>query len=499
MKSILKIILIGLFLGSFISCDKFLDINNDPNNPTDATNTLNLLMPSAEVGVAFAFTNIPCRVGEDAVQHLVIGRYDPWSVEGSDLSNDWRFSLYAGSLKDLEDIIQKASQSGNFNYVGVSKLLKAYSYSLMVDIWDDIPYSQACSTFEYPEFDDGLSVYNSIFLLIDEAIADLSKENELSLRGVDFYYDGSIPSWIRMGNTLKLKLYNQIRLVDPGRAKAGIEALVAAEAANPGEILITEADQDFNFSYVNISTPENRHPGFQNDYMVKGEAYISNFFYDLMETDNDPRIPYYFYMQDGTFAGRNYGDPAPTGNDGDTRTVQGIYPVGGKFDDGSAETVSGSSGTGAGELRMITNVMRLYIEAEAALTLDASVSGTAEELFENAMQASFDEVNSLNAPDIADTTIENYISAKLVSYNNAVTVEEKLNIVMTEKWKAMFGNGLESYNDYRRTGYPVIPLPIETNNLPLLRFPYPDDELTANSNAPAQPNRNVPVFWDVNK
>jgi len=239
-----SIISIGLLLGMFTSCEKFLDINDDPNNPTEAT--IVNLMPAAQIGVAFAFSNIPCRVGEDAVQHLVVGRYDGWAVDGSDLSNEWRFSLYAGGLKDLEDIITKGTESGNFHYVGIAKLLKAYSYGLMVDMWDDVPFSQACGIYEYPVFDDGQAIYNQLFPLIDSAISDLGKGNEVSLADVDLFYGGDVSSWIRMGNTLKLKLYNQIRLVNPEGAKAGIEALVAAEAANPGGVLITNPNQDFN-------------------------------------------------------------------------------------------------------------------------------------------------------------------------------------------------------------------------------------------------------------
>jgi hypothetical protein len=70
--------------------------------------------------------------------------------------------------------------------------------------------------------------------------------------------------------------------------------------------------------------------------------------------------------------------------------------------------------------------------------------------------------------------------------------------MLEEKWIYQFGNGLEAYNDYRRTGHPDIPAPIETNELELKRYPYPDDELTTNPNAPSQAEKNQPVFWDIN-
>lgn len=500
MKNIFQIVLLVALAGLITSCEEWLDINDDPNFPTEAG--VIELLPSAQVGVVFALSNHLNRIGADAVQHYVVQRYDGWAVDGSDVSNAWRFSLYAGGLQDLEDIIVRAGESEDWHWVGVAKLLKAYSFSMMVDVWDDIPYSEALNQEEYPypNFDDAAGIYDDLFLLIDEGLADLDRENEISMAGVDLIYGGNVAAWKRMGNTLKLKMYNQIRLVDETRAQQGIEALVAAEAAAPGTVLITSAGQDFDFSFNDASSPENRHPIFQMDYVVKGEAYISNYFHDMMLNNADPRLDYYFYYQSGAFEGRNYGDPAPIGNDGDERTAPGVYPVGGKFNDGSVEGVDGTSAPGDGEFRMITNFMRLYIEAEAGLVMNAAVSDVPDSLFKAAMLASFQEVNLL--PGIAaipQDSIDSYVARKLADYVAAPTTAEKLEILMEEKYVAMFGNGVEAYNDYRRTGFPAIPPPIETNELELLRFPYSDDELTSNPSAPdAQPENNEPVFWDNN-
>jgi hypothetical protein len=497
MKKIFQILLIIVLAGYVTSCEKFLDINDDPNNPADAK--VSDLMPAGQLGVMFGLSNMINRIGEDAVQHLVVQRFDGWAVESSDLNNAWRNALYAGGLKDFEVIIEKGTTGENYHFVGVAKLMKAYAFSIMVDIWDDIPYSQSLNDdFPQPQFDDAAAIYDALFALIDEGIADLDRANEIDLTPYDLFYGGNTASWKRMGNTLKLKMYNQIRLVDHNRARSGIEALVAAEAASPRTVLITSMSQDFNFSYVNNASPENRHPGFQNDYMVKGEAHISNYFYNMMFGNSDPRLPYYFYMQSGQYEGRNYGDPEPIGNDNDSRTVQGIYPVGGRYEDGSALPVSGSRGSGDGVFRMLTNKMRLFIEAEAALTMGASVSDVADSLFKYAMLASFQEINSLDAPSPEESDVNAYVNARLAEYVAAATTEEKLEILMTEKWISQFGNGIESFNDYRRTGYPDIPDPIETNEVELRRYPYPRVELETNPSAPSQPEKNVPVFWDNN-
>ena len=491
MKKIFYPILILMMIASY-SCEEYLDINEDPTAPTDAT-ILDLL-PSGQVACAFRLSNQMNRAASDNVQYLR-GRYDSWGIAPSDLSNAWRFSLYAGGLKDLDDVEKRATASENFHFVGVAKLMKAYTYSIMVDVWDDIPYTDALNDeILHPKFDDASTIYSNLLALIDDAIADLDKPLptiSADLNSVDLIYGGDLNKWKKMAYTLKLKMYNQIRLIDPAAAKSNIESMISS-----GKLISSNAD-DFVFNFGSSTTPSNQHPGFQNDYKVKGEAYVNTHFFDVMKENLDPRIPYYFYNQNDDFEGRYTGAPAPTGNDNDTRTVQGIYSVGGKFDDGSAKSVTNASGAGNGRFRMITNVMRLFIECEAALALDATVSDTPENLYKKALEATFAEVNSLDAPNITDEAKNLYITGRLAKFNNAANNQEKLALIMEDKWITSFGNALEAYNDYRRTGFPVLPDPLTaSNNVVAHRFPYPVDELSSNTNAPEQPLNNVKVFWD---
>lgn len=492
MKKILFPILILLLLASSYSCEDFLDINEDPTAPTDAT-ILDLL-PSGQAGCVFGLANQMNRAASDNIQYF-FGRYDSWDISPDDLSNAWRFSLYAGGLKDLQLVILKANESGNYHFSGVAKLMQAYTFSMMVDVWNDIPYSESLNDeILHPVFDDAATIYNNLLALIDEAISDFDNalpEIPADLSSVDLIFAGDVSKWKHLAYTLKLKMYNQIRLIEPATAKSNIENLVSS-----GNLISSNSD-DFVFQFGSSTTPSNQHPGFQNDYTVKGEAHINTHFYEVMQNNFDPRLPYYFYLQDSEFDGRYTGDPTPIGNNAGTRTVQGIYSVGGKFDDGSALNVDGNSAPGDGRFRMVTYVMRMFIECEAALTLNASVSDTPENLFKNALEATFAELNSLDAPDISDETRDAYINSRMLLFNDAASNNEKLAIVMEDKWITSFGNGIEAFNDYRRTGYPVLPPPITaSNNVVSNRFPYPSDELSANSSAPAQPLNNVKVFWD---
>ena len=92
----------------------------------------------------------------------------------------------------------------------------------------------------------------------------------------DLIYDGNLAAWKKMGYTLKLKMYNQIRLIEPSLAKTQIESLVAS-----GNLIGSNGD-DFVFQFGTSTSPENRHRGFITDYETNGEAPVNTFFYETM-------------------------------------------------------------------------------------------------------------------------------------------------------------------------------------------------------------------------
>jgi hypothetical protein len=184
----------------------------------------------------------------------------------------------------------------------------------------------------------------------------------------------------------------------------------------------------------------------------------------------------------------------------------------------------------------MTYFMVLFVRAEAALTL--TTGEDARDLLENAIRAQVTKVISfgtatdpnalgLNGTLLDDLTgdpigqtvaerMEAYISGRLDDYDDATTDEERLQVVMTEKHKAMFGIGWEAYSDYRRTGYPLFLNMIEKDGsfvqypatareaalIPNGEFPrrllFPSLELNSNPNAPDQTTKATPVFWDNN-
>jgi hypothetical protein len=178
MMTTIKNIAYTLSLAGIISvaggCNKFVDINTDPNNPTTAE--LSLLLPSTEVSMAANMYQLNSGTST-FMQHMVstaaLSRYQQ---SGNSFDDSWN-GFYSQTLNDLETIIKTGTEEEQWGYVSIAKLEKAYLVSLMVDMWGDIPYSEAQQGQENvsPAFEKGAEIYPKLLVMIDEAIADAGK------------------------------------------------------------------------------------------------------------------------------------------------------------------------------------------------------------------------------------------------------------------------------------------------------------------------------------
>ena len=553
MKKIAIILAAFMFVG-IIGCEKdFLDINVDPNVPTTAEPSK--LLTGAQVSMAYVFTQRNY-VGNGLLSfvHQLVSREVPqYNMQASGtLGNTWS-SAYTSILPNLDAIISEQTANGNLRYVGISKLMKAYTFSVMVDLFGDIPYSESnIPGLIAPKLDDDVEVYNTLIALIDEAIEDLNNteaSNLISPSTDDLIYGGNIDKWLRLANTLKLKLFLNTRNVQSEITDYAdaLDALIAEDN-------FMLEDEDFEFWFTNQMTPDQRHPAFVDEY-DGGQItyYISPWFYEIMNgltinaTENpfagvyDPRVPYYWanqltasddaqnpheYRHDN-FVSIVFGSIGPNadGAQRESATMIGLYPCGGKYDDGTGsggEGFKGSDGDGVAPQKFITYASSRFMLAELAIT--GVITGDAEEYFEEGVRAAFAHVNKVvsnstmeGIPAIAPADIDNYVTSVLSLYGTTDD-EGKLEMIMTQKWISNFFNPVESYTDYRRTGYPVLfdPLPGEviipvdyegnfntTSPVQLIRkYPkslwYPSSEVELNPNVTQKTNLSESrVFWDT--
>ncbi len=562
--------LVGLLA---VSCKKFLDINTDPNNPT--TIEVSKLLPTTQRTLGDALSMDEQNGGLSEVlavyTHQMSTRESPdkYGVTGADVSlqTAWSklfsstanpgttFPVY-GVLQNLEDIIAKSTEAGNLVYAGIAKILKAYTYSVAVDVFGDVPYSEANKLkagILHPKFDDDASIYESLFPLINEGIADLNNTtapNNQEPGADDLMYGGDVDLWIKAANTIKLKLYTQIRKVK--NVSAEVNALIS------GGKLISNTSESFLVPYGPNGATDDRNPGYFDYFATQRSNHVSPWFYEILKGYNpnifknnpDPRLKYYIYNQvnatqpsrdgnqteyrDGQFVSIYFGSVGPDRDRTQQNTISlfGIYPVGGKYDDGSATIASANSGTGAAPYRLITYADRLYLEAELINT--GVITGDAKAKLAAAMDESFKQVDyvitnfvnpSQNVPALFGTAaVATYTDKVLVEYDAASTAK-KLEIIMTQKWLSSVGSAVDQYTDIRRTGYPVVfdpsnpamapggrvqppingdpvnpgnqkSVPVQQSRTFALALPWYQTELESNPNAPAQKNPSTyKVFW----
>ena len=188
------------------------------------------------------------------------------------------------------------------------------------------------------------------------------------------------------------------------------------------------------------------------------------------------------------------------------RATWGVYPVGGQFDDNSFTSIPdrniGTKGAGIEPILLSSYVD--FMLAEAALTL--STTGDPASYLESAITKSINKVIGfipiLTDTDLApsETDISDYVSEVMDKFNAAEGNDAKLNIIEKEYFKALWGNGVEAFNTYRRTGKPddLQPLVRESANNFLRSFFYPDSYENQNTNAEQKDDVTQQVFWDTN-
>ena len=233
----------------------------------------------------------------------------------------------------------------------------------------------------------------------------------------------------------------------------------------------------------------------------------------------DPRLPYCVASADGYY-GRDHGNGAGIPPDGPIRTVYGLYPGGGKWDGNTFQTVQNGGidgGQGKGYMPIITASSVDFMRAEAALT--AGTGEDARALLESGVRKSIADVfafESLSPGDFAETVfdpiagvdvprgevfgptdedVEAYVANVLDAYDNAA---DKLDVVMKEAFIARWGNSVETFNAYRRTGKPNNMQP-GIDNLAIDAFPnsilLPAEHVNQNANATQKTLAEL-VFWD---
>jgi len=482
------------------SCKKRLDINENPNAQTSAS-IVNVLT-NATVNVGFMagsdihrFTSLWAQqfAGQGAAGTQTL-EYERYNLQSTDLSNLWS-QFYATILPDLDYIIKNGQ--GSPHYTGIAKILKAYCYHLIVDIWGDVPFSEAGLGVENrsPKYDDDAVIYPQLITLLDQGIADLNQTaSALSPSTNETIYGGNRTRWIKAANTLKLRLFLHYSEIDAAKAKSGIDATIAAAGAN---FITSNAD---NFQHAFVNAPNAQNPIDQFEVRRLDQFFPHKRLVDSMNARMDPRratyfTPFPYNSNPPTYRGALPGEPQSWAYSRIHTYLRGAQTRAGVMAT-AAPNAGGTPSSGANSItytgdaptRMLTFAEYNFIRAEAALRF--SSPGDAQTFFQAGIRA------SMEAAGVSSTDITAYLATNGIL---AGTTAQQLERIITEKWIANYGVPVEPFNDFRRTGYPRLTPPSTTalgaGIIPTI-FYYPQSEINSNPNAKQKSSLQEKVFWD---
>lgn len=440
---------------SFSACDRGDNLYIDPSRPEEAS--AQTMLTALEVNTFMNVTADLSRVSSilceqmagSGSQYVDLQNYD---ILGGDYNNQWN-GLYAGTMYNAKLLINQYAV-GRPHYSGIGKVLLALNLGVATDLWGDVPYSESFQGAANltPKFDPQKDVLDSIQSLLDQAILELSTSDDENAEFVaddDLIYSGDIDQWINAAWVLKARYANRLSLKDPvGSANKVLEYL-------------SNVDAEFYSSLEAVydGTSPNQWQAFQADRA--GNMVSNKVFVDALKAKNDPRLSYFFSKNStGEIVGADI-------------TEQTVSTA--------ASTINTSAG---GYFNIARNapmvaVFEIYFlmaEAQNRLGLNAS------EALNNGIKASVAYVTG----GVDD-------GASLATYTSATKTD-----IMTEKWKAMFGQ-IEAYSDFRRTGLPALtPRPESAGAIRSYipkRLPIPTDERLGNPENAKFVELDVPVWW----
>ncbi|ALL06504.1 hypothetical protein AQ505_13965 [Pedobacter sp. PACM 27299] len=471
MKKIYYLFVAFLMLISASGCKKFLDINKDPNNPSDVQEAL-ILTPVQLYTTTNILGGFPGSVAAYWTQQLSLNQPSPeidsYRITPSDVNNTWSFDLYPAIFNNLRIMIGKAQAGGNNGYAAIGKVMLAYNLAICTDLFGDIPYSEAFGALDglKPKYDRQEDIYKVIQQNLDEAIVILNTQpTGINVKADDLIYGGDFPSWKKFAYTLKARYY--LRLSKAAGYTASAQADLALAALQNG---FTDNKDNAKITYSGGDKSQN--PWYRGTLPGAGGVVLNKTFVDLLLANNDPRLPILGLAgSGGDFLGRESGT-APNPNPKIYATVG--TKVGGYL---LLDQVGPSA-----PVFLATYAEVLFIKAEA--TLIKSGAGTAQPIFVEAIR------QNMLALGVGTNDINTYITA-----HGTLNPTTPLKSLIGEKYVSNFLS-LEAYNDWRRTGFPTLNVVVNAFR-PYIpqRFPYPSQEITSNPQPQQSISTSEPVWW----
>jgi hypothetical protein len=513
------LILIGAVV-SLGSCKKFLDVNKNPNTPeatsAPAANVFTAAVNAASGYVVGGSTSLGATwTGQWAHSTSFTGGGE----EKTYAFNNTNFNNFDGAydiLFDFQNVINNADAQNVSFLKGPAKVMQALIFQKLVDMYGDIPYSEALQGTDFftPAYDNQQTVYEDLITKLTEAVTEIKASTFPGGFTADIMFAGDKTNWVKFANTLKMRILMR-QVFMPGRL-----AYIQTEVSK----IVAEGSGFLTSAYASSN------PGFLKQ-VGKMNIFYTNYGY----TDQDQEggtfrfrkmnavIISWLKNSSDAFRLQRLATPKVGGSANNFADYVGI-PLGGG---GNAylETLVSSIGSsqvlrGDATRRMIfmSPAEAYFLIAEAQVAGVTGLPGTAQSNYENGVRWAFRQAAATHTTTAtateaaADAAANTYLASgtPFADWSAATNATERHRTILLQKWVALTHvDGLESWSEYRKAsgnaGFgPVIystpkSVAAGTNPEPRRLF-YPLREFQVNgSNVPTGVDVfTTKIFWDIN-
>ena len=433
---------------------------------------------------------------------------DRYVVRMDWLTAHWNqpYTQVVPQLKTLLDRTDKASPEN-----ALASIMWVYTFHRVTDYYGPIPYFKAGEPASSVPYDAQDKVYDDFFKRLDAATTVLKGKTTARPYGTfDLIYAGDVTKWIKFANTLRLRLALRISKVDPARAKTEAEAAVAGG-------VMTDVGDDA----MMVKTLSGNDANGLASIAVWNEFRMSASVESVMKGFDDPRIGVFFQPATGTksYEGLRNGllpaqlNQTPNSSDNNSNIGERWVTGGGSAWDGQKTTPQDIMHTSEAYL----------LRAEGALN-GWTMGGTAQSLFEKGIEISMKQWGVTDPAKIAAYTVSTKtpvapgdalsspaLSTIAVKWGSSEAVQREQ--IGTQKWLALFPDGIEAWAEFRRSRYPKLYPIVNSDNADLpvgtyiRRIPFLDLEKQTNGEAVkaavsllnGADKASTPLWWDKNK
>lgn len=251
MKKIFSILAIATTV-LMSSCDKWFDINDNPNSADASVPTPDLRLPPILAQFMDSYESAGTRVS------LLVGQLAATGSSGNNYNlNRWYSTAaitawpyqawYVNSASNINPMIEKAQETESHHYVGVGKIIYAFGFLSLADLYGMLPYEEAFdASIMNPKYDDASVIYEKALALIDEGIADLQKtqgSGAIPLAKGDVLYQGDVNKWIKLAYGIKARHLNHLSKTAEYNPTAILDALSKAPQTNEESAIYAYEDE----------------------------------------------------------------------------------------------------------------------------------------------------------------------------------------------------------------------------------------------------------------